>query len=458
MFRFHLKTISLLVSTSLLLSIFLVVVPAMADNPTIEPWELLGAQDTLLNGLCSSGNLLLATTGEGFHIYNHQTAQWTDRTWPGWIGRGKYAVVKSALNPNRLILGGVNAWFKGTLFYSNDNGENDTLVMESNGGRVTDIEASIDIIPTLYACTWADVVDGELLRSEDDGASWTLITGHGHHTMTALSVIDASEVYVAGDNYLSATTDGGLTWTNLQSNLPDNQGVYCLLALPPYTGLPAPDKSDTADNDTEKNEFNVDQLMVSNDTALYRYDFETDLWDTILPSSCRAIAHQIRQTDTFVYWTETYAVTWDHRVMFCKDQDWDNWEDVTAELSPGTPIDIEANNWGVFVAMQGEGVYRSEGHLHSSNVPGNQTMISLLAYPNPFNPATTIKYESPKSGHGLLQVFDMRGALVKTLVDGEITAGQHITNWRPAGLSSGVYRVLFKTDGQSVSHQVILLK
>jgi len=425
------------------------ILPAHADDPTIEPWVLLGAQDVLLNGICSSENLLFATTEEGFHFYNHQTAQWTDRTWPGWIGRAKYAVVIGQDTDERLVSGGVNAWFKGTLFYSDDNGENETLTLESNGGRVTDLAVSLWDESAIYACTWADVVDGEFLRSNDDGESWSLVTGHGHHTMTDLAVLGPEEVFLAGDNYVTLTLDGGQTWDNLQGNLPESQGIYCLLAQPPVAGLPSPDKDDDPI---------VDRLMVSNDTGFYLHDFETGQWDVILPTSCRAVAARFRQISTFVYWGETYAVTWDHRVMFCKNSDWDNWQDVTNELGPGVPIDIEANAWGVFVALQGGGVYRSDGHLPTSDVPDAQPMLHLTAYPNPFNPATTIKFETPKAGHGLLQVFDVRGALVETLLNGEISAGLHTKSWRPVGLSSGVYRVVFQTEGQTVSDQIVLLK
>jgi hypothetical protein len=37
-----------------------------------------------------------------------------------------------------------------------------------------------------FACTWSDVVPGELLRSVDAGESWTPIIGHGFYAMTDL--------------------------------------------------------------------------------------------------------------------------------------------------------------------------------------------------------------------------------------------------------------------------------
>ncbi len=65
-------------------------------------------------------------------------------------------------------------------------------------------------------------------------------------------------------------------------------------------------------------------------------------------------------------------------------------------------------------------------------------------YPNPFNPSTTIQFSLPSSEQVTLQIFDMRGALVKTLVAGIITAGSHQVRWNGTNkngehVASGMY-------------------
>lgn len=69
-------------------------------------------------------------------------------------------------------------------------------------------------------------------------------------------------------------------------------------------------------------------------------------------------------------------------------------------------------------------------------------------YPNPFNPQTTISYDIPaargKGVHVRLSVYDIRGRMVKTLVDGHRTPGRHSVQWdgqddRGVSLGSGVY-------------------
>ncbi len=67
-------------------------------------------------------------------------------------------------------------------------------------------------------------------------------------------------------------------------------------------------------------------------------------------------------------------------------------------------------------------------------------------YPNPFNPATTIPVVLSKDTHVQLNVYDMRGLLVKSLQDGELTAGQHLFTFKDESLASGVYFCRMKTS------------
>jgi len=60
-------------------------------------------------------------------------------------------------------------------------------------------------------------------------------------------------------------------------------------------------------------------------------------------------------------------------------------------------------------------------------------------YPNPFNPATTIKYELPKSSEVKLGVYDLLGREVSVLVNEKKDAGVHEVRFDGSGLSSGVY-------------------
>ncbi len=58
------------------------------------------------------------------------------------------------------------------------------------------------------------------------------------------------------------------------------------------------------------------------------------------------------------------------------------------------------------------------------------TVVLGPNFPNPFNPATTLKYGLPVAGHVRLRVFDVRGRLVRLLLDADHPAGSYQAVWR----------------------------
>jgi hypothetical protein len=84
-------------------------------------------------------------------------------------------------------------------------------------------------------------------------------------------------------------------------------------------------------------------------------------------------------------------------------------------------------------------------------------------YPNPFNPETTIKYQLPEAGQVRLEVYNMLGQVVKTLVDNQFqNAGRYTLQWDATNnsgqpLSSGVYFYRVLAGGEFQSHKKMLL-
>ena len=83
-------------------------------------------------------------------------------------------------------------------------------------------------------------------------------------------------------------------------------------------------------------------------------------------------------------------------------------------------------------------------------------------YPNPFNPSTTIPFQLPVSTRVRLEVFNLLGQRVATLVDGELPAGFHAVRWdgtdgarRPVG--TGVYLYRLQVGGKSETHRMVLV-
>ncbi len=60
-------------------------------------------------------------------------------------------------------------------------------------------------------------------------------------------------------------------------------------------------------------------------------------------------------------------------------------------------------------------------------------------YPNPFNPLTIIAYQTPRSGHVSIKVYNALGQEVAILVDEEKPAGRYQVEFNTTNLSSGIY-------------------
>ncbi len=79
-------------------------------------------------------------------------------------------------------------------------------------------------------------------------------------------------------------------------------------------------------------------------------------------------------------------------------------------------------------------------------------------YPNPFNPNTVIKYSIPKSTNVKLEIYDVLGRLVTSLVNSYQQAGEYSINFNANGLTSGVYLYKISTDFNIAVKKMMLIK
>ena len=81
------------------------------------------------------------------------------------------------------------------------------------------------------------------------------------------------------------------------------------------------------------------------------------------------------------------------------------------------------------------------------------------AYPNPFNPSTTIRFSIPESGNVTLKVYNITGQEVMTVLDNEFKAnGSYDVNVDMSNLSSGVYFYTLRQNSSFLTKKMILLK
>ncbi len=78
-------------------------------------------------------------------------------------------------------------------------------------------------------------------------------------------------------------------------------------------------------------------------------------------------------------------------------------------------------------------------------------------YPNPFNPSTTINYAVPKVSDISIDVYNILGKKVSSLINQRKTAGNHTVQFQATNLASGVYFYVLKANGKVIKSQKMLL-
>jgi hypothetical protein len=79
-------------------------------------------------------------------------------------------------------------------------------------------------------------------------------------------------------------------------------------------------------------------------------------------------------------------------------------------------------------------------------------------YPNPFNPSTVIRYAVPQAGEVQLEVYDMMGRKVSTLVRGTKSAGYHEAVFDASHLGSGAYMYRLMAGDVVLARTLYLIK
>jgi hypothetical protein len=107
--------------------------------------------------------------------------------------------------------------------------------------------------------------------------------------------------------------------------------------------------------------------------------------------------------------------------------------------------------------------------IHITTVPNNDpatipVVTSLEGnYPNPFNPETAINFSLKESGKVRINIYNLKGQLVRQLVDTELPAGRHQIVWngkdnQGRSVSSGIYLYRMEAKGYTNTKKMMLMK
>ena len=136
-------------------------------------------------------------------------------------------------------------------------------------------------------------------------------------------------------------------------------------------------------------------------------------------------------------------------VVFRSTDNGDNWTELDLGLQGFLPV-IHAL------------VINDAGHI--TFVPAQLSSFALEQnYPNPFNPETIIRYQLDRTAEVKLEIYNIVGEKVTTLVDKKLSSGAHFVTWHGSDalgrpVASGVYIYRLQTDSFVESKKMLLLR
>lgn len=402
-------------------------------------WINIGASGTTLNRLHfnSNGDTLFACTIEGYRFYSLYSSQWAVKEMPGYIGRTVWSVSTVPGRYSRVITGRVNAFFKGYLELNDNFSIQGTIVRNSQGGKFTDIKYFPNHPDTVLACGWSDITPGDLVKSTNGGANWSLISGYLHTAMTEIAVnpVNTNICYVSGDGKITKSTNYGDSWISSFDGLPSNLGCYCIAVDP----------------------FNPQSLLTSNDNGIYRSVDNGQNWTQIFNTACRKIVFHPNIQGIAA------AITFSpYKILFSANSGL-NWSDSTSSFPGPNMVDLLFSKYdnNLYVASTTSGIYKKLFVITGLKKEKNSSPAEYKLYqnyPNPFNPITKIKFNIKVHGFTTLKIFDILGKEIATLVNEKLRPSEYEVTFDGSNITSGVYFYKIKAGNYSETRKMLLIK
>ena len=82
----------------------------------------------------------------------------------------------------------------------------------------------------------------------------------------------------------------------------------------------------------------------------------------------------------------------------------------------------------------------------------------MEAYPNPFNPVTTLQFSLPQEAEVILEVYNIQGRVIETLIRQHMIAGYHSITWDADEYASGIYFIKMMANEYVDMQKLMLVK
>lgn len=111
-----------------------------------------------------------------------------------------------------------------------------------------------------------------------------------------------------------------------------------------------------------------------------------------------------------------------------------------------------------YAAWVQRAVQTTAGASAEASLDAASVTLAATSYPNPFTPATTIRFTLPEAADASLVVYDILGREVAMLVDGPMEAGTHAVRFEAGHLPSGTYFYRLEVGSAHLVEQMTLIK
>lgn len=316
---------------------------------------------------------------------------------------------------------------------------------------------------------------GIILKTSNGGDNWVIQFPGG--TFTLVSVFFTDENYghaVGAVGLIRSTTNGGATWDYQTSNT--NQNFSRVVFTSRDTGFVCGGGASTFLKTTNRG---INWSGMQGTTATLRGMFFVDANTGFV---CGSLGRVMKTTNAGTNWSESIVGSsfFNFEDVFFVDQNTGylagsgktakttnqgmDWIIQTNELTPYLYSVFFTNANTGYVAGENGGIWKTTtgggqfvGILQNSNSTPDIFFLQQ-SYPNPFNPATNIKFDIPKTSFVKLIVYDILGRDAATLVNGELKPGSYQADWDASAFPSGVYFYTLQTKSFTETKKMILIK
>jgi len=282
---------------------------------------------------------------------------------------------------------------------------------------------------------FAGTLSNGLFASTGSGSSWTQ-PSWTTSSVYSLAICDTNLLAISGGVQLS--TNNGASWTHINTGLTDHVSLLAisdrnLFAVSNYGGV-----ARSTDNGLTWSAIN--NGFFGDSTSNYSFGVNALIaLDTLLFSG----------TNYGVFLSSNWGATWNQADNGLTDIDIRSLAICGTNLFAGTPS-------GVWRRPLTEMIPTLIVNRFPDNLPTH--VVLEQNYPNPFNPSTVVKYQLAKNSIVTINVYDVLGREVKTLVNEWQIAGNHSFTFNASNLPSGMYFYRIQAGGNSETKKLLLLK